>query len=106
MNESGRPAPQGKSIAIIGVAGRFPGARSVLEFWQNQLNGVESIQAFTGEEKQAGNGNESGATFVAARGVVERADLFDSDFFGVHPREAALMDPQHRIFLECCWEAL
>ena len=106
MNESGRPAPQGKSIAIIGVAGRFPGARSVPEFWQNQLNGVESIQAFTGEEKQAGNGNESGATFVAARGVVERADLFDADFFGVHPREAALMDPQHRIFLECCWEAL
>jgi len=106
VNESGRPAPQGKSIAIIGVAGRFPGARSVPEFWQNQLNGVESIQAFTGEEKQAGNGNESGATFVAARGVVERADLFDADFFGVHPREAALMDPQHRIFLECCWEAL
>src|SRR5581483_10137112 len=86
--ESGRPMPQGQSIAIIGVAGRFPGARSVAKFWQNQLNGVESIQAFSGEELQAGN--ESGATFVAARGVVEHADLFDADFFGIHPREAAL----------------
>lgn len=106
MNESGRPTPQAKGIAVIGVAGRFPGASSVADFWRNQLNGIESIRTFAREELQGSNGNASGAKFVPARGVLEDVDLFDADFFGIYPREAALMDPQHRIFLECCWEAL
>ncbi len=97
-----------EGVAIIGMAGRFPGARSVEEFWKNQLNGVEAISHFTVEELEVPNAVElaKNPNYVRARSVLDDVDLFDAEFFGIYPREAELMDPQHRLFLECCWHAL
>src|SRR5262249_28581617 len=89
------------------MAGRFPGARTVAEFWRNQLEGVEAIQTFSAPELNGGiEADPSAHGLVAARSVLDDVDLFDADFFNIYPREAALIDPQHRIFLECCWQAL
>jgi len=96
-------------IAIIGMAGRFPGASDLEEFWRNLRAGVESITFFTdGELAEAGVAPAFLARpdYVKARPFLAGADLFDSSFFGFSPREASLMDPQHRIFLECSWQAL
>lgn len=92
-------------IAIIGTAGRFPGAASVAEFWRNQCSGIESISRFTLDPTRATE-ELDGQDFVAARSVLRDVDLFDADFFGITPKDAELMDPQHRVFLECCWEAI
>jgi acyl transferase domain-containing protein len=96
-------------VAIIGMAGRFPGARNVREFWQNLLAGKESISFFEpGELEPAPNEPaeiRNNPHYVPARGVLEGADTFDAAFFGINPREAELMDPQHRVFLETAWEA-
>jgi amino acid adenylation domain-containing protein len=97
-----------EGIAIIGMAGRFPGARSVEDFWRNQLDGVESISQFRVEDLEIANAAEIARDprYVKARSIIDDADLFDADFFGIYPREAALMDPQQRLFLECCWQAI
>src|SRR5579864_8333363 len=96
-------------VAIIGMAGHFPGARNVREFWQNLLAGKETISFFEpGELEPAPNepaGVRSDPHYVRARGVLEGAETFDAGFFGINPREAELMDPQHRVFLETAWEA-
>ena len=94
-------------IAIIGMSGRFPGARSVAEFWSNQLAGIEGISQFTVEELEIPNAAATAANpnYVKARSMLKDVDLFDADFFSILPKEAALIDPQHRLFLECCWEA-
>jgi amino acid adenylation domain-containing protein/non-ribosomal peptide synthase protein (TIGR01720 family) len=96
-------------IAIIGMAGRFPGAANVEQFWRNLRDGVESIRFFTTEEL-LGAGCDAqlvaDPNYVPARGYLDGADLFDSQFFGYSPKEAALIDPQQRLFLECAWEAL
>ncbi|MEO8231841.1 MAG: aminotransferase class III-fold pyridoxal phosphate-dependent enzyme [Ignavibacteriota bacterium] len=95
-------------IAIIGMAGRYPKANNIKKFWNNLLEGVEAISFFTDEELEylpKGNLN-SELKFIKARGILENVDKFDAEFFGYNPREAAIMDPQHRIFLECAWEAL
>ena len=97
------------AIAIIGVAGRFPGAGDVRELWRNLCAGMESVATFTDEELLA-----SGVpaemlrepNYVRARSVLDRPEYFDAAFFGFNPREAELTDPQHRIFLECAWTAL
>lgn len=99
----------GSEIAIIGLAGKFPGAKNIDEFWNNLQNGRESISFFSDEELlEAGIDEEllSSQNYVKAHGVVEDAELFDAAFFGFNPREAEVTDPQHRIFLECAWEAL
>ena len=99
----------GLEIAVIGMAGRFPKAKRVDEFWQNLVNGRECITFFTDEElSDFGIDNETIANpqYVKARPVLEDAEWFDASFFGSSPREAELMDPQHRVFLECAWEAL
>ncbi len=93
-------------IAIIGLAGRFPGARNVDAFWQNIVGGVESISRFTDAELALPAPPEAGASFVNARGVVQDAAWFDAGFFSINAREASILDPQHRVFLECAWEAL
>src|SRR5580765_6155398 len=97
-------------IAIVGMAGRFPGADSVEEFWEKLLEGRESVSFFTDAEL-AESGLDARAlrnrgNYVAARGVLKDADCFDAAFFGVHPKEAETMDPQQRLFLETCWTAL
>ncbi len=97
------------SVAIIGMAGRFPGARNIEEFWQNICAGVESISFFTeGELVSAGEAPMvlNDPLYVKARGILEDVESFDASFFGFFPREAQQMDPQHRLFLECAWEAL
>ncbi|MBX9258975.1 SDR family NAD(P)-dependent oxidoreductase [Desmonostoc muscorum CCALA 125] len=99
----------GSEIAIIGLTGRFPGAKNLDEFWHNLQNGVESISFFSDEELLA-SGVEpallSNPNYVKANAVLEDAELFDATFFGINPRDAEITDPQHRIFLECAWEAL
>lgn len=105
MNDSGH-----EGIAIIGVHGRFPGADSIDAFWENLVAGKESISTFSDAELAAAGLNPSqlreGGTYVPARGVLAGADMFDAGFFGIQPKEAEVMDPQHRVFLEACWEAL
>jgi acyl transferase domain-containing protein len=96
----------GEGVAIIGMAGRFPGARSVAEFWRNQLEGIESISQFRTDDIESVRGHASDARHVNARSIIDDIELFDADFFGIYPREAELMDPQQRLFLECCWEAI
>lgn len=98
-----------EGIAIIGMAGRFPGAKNIAEFWQNLRDGVESISVFTDEELTAANIDPaliSSPNYVKAGAVLEDIDLFDAAFFGFNPKEAEMTDPQHRLFLECAWEAL
>ena len=94
-------------IAVIGMAGRFPGAANVEHFWENICGGVESISRFAPDELDDAftAAERADPAYVPARAVIDNAGMFDAEFFGMHPREAALTDPQHRIFLECCWEA-
>jgi len=96
-------------IAIVGMAGRLPGARNLAELWQNLRDGVESVTFFTPEELTALGADPAAVRaphFVRAAPVLAEADRFDAGFFGYSPREAALLDPQQRIFLECAWQAL
>jgi acyl transferase domain-containing protein/SAM-dependent methyltransferase len=96
-------------IAIVGMAGRFPGARDLAALWDNLRRGVESISRFTPEEMRAAEVDPALAAdprWVPAGGVLADADRFDAPFFHFTPREAELLDPQHRLFLECAWEAL
>ena len=97
------------AIAIVGMAGRFPGARTVSEFWQNIRDGVESIRDRSNEELlTAGATAEDLANpaYVKRASILDDVPLFDAAFFGFSPRDASIMDPQHRHFLECAWEAL
>ncbi|HZN07540.1 MAG TPA: polyketide synthase, partial [Pyrinomonadaceae bacterium] len=97
------------AIAVIGMSGRFPGARNLHEFWQNLHGGVESISWFSEEELlDAGVNPELLARpgYVKAKGIIEGADLFDASFFGFNPAEATVLDPQQRLFMECAWETL
>ncbi|MEH2215450.1 type I polyketide synthase [Nostoc sp.] len=99
----------GSEIAIIGMAGQFPGAKNVDQFWQNIQNGVESISFFTDEELLAYGldaATLNNPKFVKSRAVLEDVELFDAAFFGFNPREAEITDPQHRLFLECAYIAL
>jgi amino acid adenylation domain-containing protein len=99
----------GLEIAVIGMAGRFPGARNIDEFWNNLKEGVESISFFTDEELEAlGVDLEflRNPNYVKAKGVLEGCEYFDSSFFDYKNTEAEVMDPQTRIFHECTWEAL
>ncbi|HSE38870.1 MAG TPA: type I polyketide synthase, partial [Blastocatellia bacterium] len=96
-------------IAIVGMAGRFPRARNLDEFWRNLRDGVEAISFFTDEELRAAGVDSAllgDPAYVKANAILEDVELFDASFFGINHREAEIMDPQHRIFLECAWEAL
>ena len=96
-------------IAIIGMSGRFPGASNLEEFWHNLKNGVESISIFN-DEQILGSGVDPSVlrhpNYVKAGSILKDIDLFDASFFGFSPKEAEITDPQHRIFMECAWEAL
>jgi non-ribosomal peptide synthase protein (TIGR01720 family) len=96
-------------VAIIGLSGRFPGARNIDEFWENLRDGVETISFFSDEELKASGVDPAlldGPGYVKAHGAIDGIEWFDASFFGVNPREAGIMDPQHRLFQECAWEAL
>ena len=97
------------SIAVVGMTGRFPGARNLAEFWRNLRDGVESISTLTDQQLIAAGVNPAelaNPDYVRAAAILEDIDRFDAAFFGMSPRDAAIMDPQHRHFLECAWEAL
>jgi len=96
-------------IAIVGMAGRFPGADDVDTFWRKLCDGVESIRALSDQELRdagvaASQLDES--RYVRRKGVLDDVARFDAPFFGYPPREALLMDPQQRLFLEVGWQAL
>ncbi len=93
-------------IAIISMAGRFPGANTIEQFWHNLRTGVDSVSRFSPEELDVRPETRRTAGYVPSRSILPDVDMFDAAFFGVYPREAEQMDPQHRIFLECCWESL
>ena len=97
------------SLAIVGMSCRFPGAKTIDEFWENLRNGVESISKFSDEDLLS-CGVEAIALkhpqYVKAGAVLADADWFDASFFGIGPKEAEVLDPQHRLFLECAWEAI
>jgi acyl transferase domain-containing protein len=102
-------ARRAEPVAIVGMTGRFPGAVSIEAFWANLAGAVESIHFFTREEYEAAGQSTAAFDlpgFVPARGVLDEADCFDAGLFGYSPREAELLDPQGRAFLECAWEAL
>jgi acyl transferase domain-containing protein/thioesterase domain-containing protein len=96
-------------IAVVGMALRVPGARNVKQFWANLRDGVESIRTLSTEELLAeGEGSERihHPNYVPRCADLAGMEMFDADFFGLSPKEAAIMDPQHRHFLECVWEAI
>ena len=98
-----------EGIAIIGMAGRFPGAKNIEQFWQNLQSGIESISDFTDEELISSGIDPavvSEPSYIKVGAVLEDIDLFDASFFGFNHREAETTDPQHRLFLECACVAL
>nr|QEO74345.1 Beta-ketoacyl synthase [uncultured bacterium] len=98
-----------EAVAIIGLAGRFPGAKNLELFWRNLREGVESVSFFTDAELTASGVDPAllaQPNYVKARAILDDVELFDASFFGFSPREAEITSPHHRIFLECAWEAL
>ena len=109
MNPSPPAHASRSSIAIVGLAGRFPGAGNLAEFWENLRSGVESIRPLTDQELIDAGADPrviADPDYVKAASVVDGIELFDAPFFGFSPKDAAIMDPQHRVFLECAWQAL
>ncbi len=97
------------AIAIVGLACRVPGAQTPEAFWKNLAGGVESFTELTDEQLTAAGVPEAlfrDPRYVRRRPTIEGAGLFDAAFFGMTPREAEVLDPQQRLFLECAWEAL
>jgi natural product biosynthesis luciferase-like monooxygenase protein len=104
-----QPSRHGTEVAVIGLAGRFPGAPDVDAFWRILKDGREAITAYTEAEAAAAGVPAqvlARPDFVRAAALLDGADLFDPAFFGLTPREAEIMDPQHRLLLECAWHAL
>lgn len=96
-------------VAIIGMAGRLPGARDLRSYWRNLCEGVESIRFFSEEEVIAAGVDPAlvrRRNYVKAAATIDDVDLFDPGFFGLNQREAEITDPQQRLFLESAWEAL
>jgi phthiocerol/phenolphthiocerol synthesis type-I polyketide synthase E len=105
----GVTASTGLEIAIIGMAGRFPGAPDLDSFWRNLREGVETIRFFTADELTAAGVHPEllrRPNYVPAVPRLDDVESFDAHFFGFSAREAELLDPQHRLFLECSWQAL
>ena len=98
-----------QDVAIIGMSGRFPGAKNLEEFWENLKNGVESISYLSDQQLgESGIGTDllNNPNYVKVNGLISDIDLFDANFFNYSPREAKTIDPQQRLFLESAWEAI
>lgn len=96
-------------VAIIGMAGRFPGARDIDQFWDNIQNGVNSLSRFSDEELLASNIAPEllrHPDFIKAGYILDDVELFDAGFFNISHGEAEYIDPQQRLFLECAWQAM
>jgi acyl transferase domain-containing protein len=110
MTSTRTAVPRVGPIAIVGMAGRFPGAGSVSELWANLVSGTESITTLDDDTLRANEVDydtlKARRDYVPRAGIVEHAELWDAPFFKSTPRQAALMDPQLRVWLECGWEAL
>jgi len=102
------PQAASEPVAIIAMAGRFPGAPDVETFWENLCAGRESITFFApGElDPSVSSTERDDPGYVPARGIIDGVEQFDAGFFGMTPREAELTDPQQRLFLELCWECM
>ncbi|MGI0485825.1 SDR family NAD(P)-dependent oxidoreductase [Pantanalinema rosaneae CENA516] len=97
----------GLEIAIVGLAGRFPGGDRIDDFWHNLKTGTELVTAFSQPVSEGdARGSSTSPAIVRAGAVLQNVDQFDAAFFGFNPGEAAALDPQHRLFLESAWEAL
>jgi len=108
MAQGDKTENEDHAIAIIGMSGRFPGARNVDAFWKNIREGRESIRVFSEDELLASGVSLDtirDPAYVKSCGYLDGIDQFDASFFGLSPRDAAVFDPQHRFFLECSWEA-
>jgi acyl transferase domain-containing protein len=109
MTTERAPVDSGTDIAIVGMAGQFPGSRDVDELWRNLRDGKECVTWFSRDELlAAGEDPEliADPAYVPAAAVLDDIELFDAGFFGYPEHEAALMDPQQRLFLENAWHAL
>src|SRR5262245_19811268 len=96
-------------IAIIGLSCRFPGAATAEEYWNNLCAGLECVTFFADQELVTAGIDPSlvaNPNYVKAAPILRDVDMFDASFFGYSPKDAALMDPQQRLFLEVCWEAV
>ena len=100
--------PEIESIAIVGMAGRFPGARDVDELWIRLTEKADCIRDLNEQELRAAGLDPAGLppNYVRCSAPIDGVEMFDAAFFGYSPREAEILDPQSRIFLECSWEAL
>jgi amino acid adenylation domain-containing protein len=104
-----QPERRGSAVAVVGLAGRFPGAGSVEELWEKLRTGTELITFYSREELTAAGVEPElldRPDYVPAKARLADVDKFDAAFFGLSPREAEILDPQHRLFLEAAWEAL
>ena len=109
MNQNLLDQFNGEEIAVVGMAGRFPGAETIDDYWRNLHAGVESITTYTDDELRAAGVSEdllANPGYVKSGKPLDSMEMFDAGFFGFGPRDAAILDPQHRHFLECSWEAL
>jgi len=107
MNGAGQPE-NSSDIAVVGMACHFPGAANVEEFWENLCSGVESVRRFDASELRAAGVRDSALAhpdYVPAGVPLGGLESFDAGFFGISRKDAAIMDPQQRHFLECAWEA-
>lgn len=106
-------AAQQHDIAVVGMQGRFPNARDLSQFWRNLKRGVDSVVeippsrwTLDGFFAPAGSGRNIGRSYCKWGAFLDDVDLFDAKFFGIAPREALLMDPQERLFLQTSWQAM
>ncbi|MEO0366666.1 MAG: type I polyketide synthase, partial [Pseudomonadota bacterium] len=108
MSEQNSNDVAAPSVAVIGMAGRLPGADSINDFWQMIVKGREGITFFPPDalDPSIDPALRANPNYVPAKGVVKDADCFDAQFFGISPMEARVMDPQQRLSLEVCWHAL
>ncbi len=100
---------EGTEIAVIGMAGRFPGADNIEKYWENIRDGVETVVTYTDEQLREAGVSENllqNPNYVKSGAPLDNMEMFDAPFFGFSPRDAAIMDPQHRHFIEVSWTAL